>query len=92
MSQQSLFVMPQMIFQGLPLHFLNLLTRTEDHRVKDHRVSDHYHILQAHHHQLSILVTHCVILWRSRIDCWGALPTFDRADKKANNEPLNFDS
>ena len=22
----------------------------------------------------------------------GALPTFDRADKKANNEPLNFDS
>ena len=22
----------------------------------------------------------------------GALPTFDRADKKANNEPLNFDN
>ena len=30
MSQQNLFVKPQIIFQGLPLHCLNLLTRTED--------------------------------------------------------------
>ena len=30
---------------------------------------DHYHNMQAHHHQLSIPVTHCVILCRSRIDC-----------------------
>ena len=59
---------------NLALHCLNLLTRTEDHRVKDHQVkdhqvTDHYHNLQARHHQLSIPVTHCVILWRSRIDC-----------------------
>ena len=73
-NKQRLFVKPQIIFQGLPWYCLNLLTRTDDHRVKDHQVkdhqvTDHYHNLQARHHQLSIPVTHCVILWRSRINC-----------------------